>query len=73
MSEKDLGVFANYGNWQSVLKRRKMCQFVEKYKKIQISQICKLSKFAKWSQTLANVSICREIQKNSSLTNLKIL
>ena len=40
-------IVANFGNLQSSLKRRLVCQFVEKNKKIQDCQIGKFSKFAK--------------------------
>ena len=45
--KKNLEIVANFGNLQSGLKRRLMCQLVEKYKKIQGCQIFKFSKFAK--------------------------
>ena len=45
--KKNLELIANFGNLQSSLKRRQMCQFVEKYKKIQVCEFCEFSTFAK--------------------------
>ena len=45
--KKNLGIFATFEHLQSDLKRRQMCQFVEKLKKIQVYEIRKFLKFAK--------------------------
>ena len=45
--KKKLEIVANFGNLQIGLQRRLMCQFIEKSKKIEVSQICKFSNFTK--------------------------
>ena len=65
--KKNLEIVANFGNLQSGLRLRLVCQFVEKYKKSQVCQICKTV-----PKNCQMYQFVEEYLQNSRLTNWQI-
>ena len=64
--KKNLEIVVNFGNLQSGLESHRICQFVEKYKKIQISKI------ANFRYLMLIWIDVEKYEKNSRMTNFQI-